>query len=245
MNAPLALLHGYPFNHRMWDKVKALLPSDLQVLAPDLPGMGRPASDQIPSIEVMADAVKAELELKNIPRAVIAGFSMGGYVALAFAEKYATAVKAFILVNSQAAADSEEMRQGRRRMVETIRAKGIAPALEAAIPKMFARGKPVPEDLAVVPRKAAEQFGPEGLMYALEAMARRPDRTAVLKSVPGPVLIIHSAEDQFIPAERARLLAGEIKNAEYVEIPGAGHATPLEASEAVARAIVNFITRLS
>src|SRR5258708_10908920 len=84
---PLVLLHGYPFEHTMWNKVNALLAND--VIAPDLRGFGptTPGNAE-PSLDVMADDIAAMLERKNIPRAIVAGFSMCGYVALSFAERF-------------------------------------------------------------------------------------------------------------------------------------------------------------
>jgi pimeloyl-ACP methyl ester carboxylesterase len=233
---PLVLLHGYPFDHTMWDKVVATFEPDRRFLALDLRGFGVEGAGAEPSLAVMAEDVGRQLP----GEAVIAGFSMGGYVALALAEKFPELVAGLALINSQAAADTDEVRQGRRTMIEKVRKEGTRAATEAAIPKLFANPR---EELTRYVLNGAERAGVPGIAWALEAMARRPDRTAVLQRLGKPMLIIHSTDDQFIPATRARDLAATLK-AKYIEIEGAGHCTPLEAPDKVAAALKEFVDGL-
>lgn len=230
---PLVLLHGYPFNHTMWEKVVAKFESDRRFLAPDLRGFGVATGSAEPSLELMADDVAQQLP----GEAVIAGFSMGGYVVLALAEKYPKLVAGIALINSQAAADSEEVKGGRRAMIEKVRKDGTRPATDAALTKLFAGPRP---DLAHFVLKGAERAGASGITWAIEAMARRPDRTSILRQLGKPILVVHSAGDKFIPVERARELAKNLP-AKYVEIEGAGHCTPLESPDKVAAALKDFV----
>jgi len=229
---PLVLLHGYPFNHTMWEKAVAKFEADRRFLAPDLRGFGVELGSAEPSLELMADDVAQQLP----GEAVVIGFSMGGYVALALAEKHPELVAGLALINSQTAADTEEARQGRRAMIEKVRKEGTRAATDAAIPKLFANPR---EELSRYALKGAERAGVAGITWALEAMARRPDRTQVLRQLGKPILILHSTEDKFIPVARARELATLLK-AKYVEIEGAGHCTPLEGPDKVAAAIKDF-----
>src|SRR4051812_37554591 len=113
---PLVLLHGYPFDHTMWDTVAASLVRE--VIAPDLRGFGQTALGEAePSIDVMADDIAHLLDHRKFGRAIVAGFSMGGYVALAFAERYPSRLSGLGLINSQALADTEEARAGRRAII--------------------------------------------------------------------------------------------------------------------------------
>jgi pimeloyl-ACP methyl ester carboxylesterase len=226
---PLVLLHGYPFDGSMWKRTRKHLAWDGEVIAPNL----WPTGVTEPSLDVLADDIAP---LVPGP-AMIAGFSMGGYVALALAERHPHVVAAIALINSQSAADSDEVRQARRTMIEKVKKDGIGPATEAALPKLFATQDP---ELTRYPVKGAERAGASGITWALEAMARRPDRTAILQQLGKPVLIVHSTDDKFIPVTRARDLANLLK-AKYVEISGAGHCTPLEAPDKVALALKEFI----
>ena len=238
---PLVLLHGYPFDHTLWDQVTARL--NCEVIAPDLRGFGgNPIGSEEPSLEVMAEDVAHLLQQKTQSRCVIAGFSMGGYVALAFAERHAPLVAGLGLINSQALADTEQTRTARRTMIEKVRREGPRAAVEAALPKLFAQANPAKEELARFPRRAAEQAGAAGISWALEAMARRPDRSAVLERLQVPLLLVHSTEDQFIPIQQFRAVAQKFPRSVSVEIPGAGHCSPLEKPDMVAQALSQLVS---
>jgi pimeloyl-ACP methyl ester carboxylesterase len=230
---PLLLLHGYPFDHTMWERVIAHLDREIKLIVPDLRGFGSNRASGEPSLDAMANDVAAALPGQTM----VAGFSMGGYVTLALADRHPHLVAGIALINSQSAADTDEVRQGRRMMIEKVKDQGIRPATEAALPKLFATQEP---DLAQYALKGAELAGPAGIAWGLEAMARRPDRTEVLQRLGKPVLIVHSPEDKFIPVTRARDLARSLK-AKYIEIPDVGHCTPLEAPDKVAAALREFI----
>jgi pimeloyl-ACP methyl ester carboxylesterase len=241
----LILLHGYPFDHTMWDKVLAALPADTKVITPDLPGFGQtPPGAKEPSLDVMADEIAKLLEGQKIPQAVLAGFSMGGYVALSFAERCPDRVAGLALINSQALADTDEVRAGRRTIIQKIREQGPRAATEAALPKLFGAANANNPELIRYPIEGANKAGVTGITWALEAMARRPDRTVIVQRLPVPLLILHTTEDKFIPVERARDLAKQKPSARYVEVAGAGHCSPLEAPEDVARALLELLKRV-
>ena len=241
---PLLLLHGYPFDHTMWEHVRSRLPKDRPVMAPDLPGFGRePVSTGEPSLNLMGDFIEEMLRRHDVESAVVAGFSMGGYVALSLLEKYPARVARLALINSQPFADSDEVRAGRRTMIQRVRQEGAEAASKAALMKLFAPGKSADPVLSGYVRRGAEAAGVDGITWALEAMAARPDRTSVLRDVPTPLLILHSAQDQFIPVERIRDLARNHPAATYVEVPGSGHCTPLESPDAVAGALNQLLSQ--
>lgn len=240
----LLLIHGYPFDHTLWDGVIAAIGEGFEVFAPDLRGFGgQPTGADEPALERMADDMKDLLDRRSIARAVVAGMSMGGYVALAFAERYPDRVAGLTLVSSQAAADTEEARANRRAMIQRVRREGPHVAADAISPKVFSPRNAGREELARYPKDGAAKAGAEGIAWALEAMARRPDRTGVLKALTVPVSIVHGLEDQLIPPDRARQLASLPRDAHYVEIPGAGHGTPLEAPAEVAIALKQLVQR--
>jgi pimeloyl-ACP methyl ester carboxylesterase len=240
----LVLLHGYPFEHTMWEKVVPRLPRDIKILTPDLRGFGQthlPPDE--PSLDLMADDIAKLLDGEKIPQAVLAGFSMGGYVTLSFAERYPERVNGLALINSQTLADTEEVRAGRRTIIQRVRQEGLRAATDAAMPKLFAPANAKPE-LVRYPLDGAKKAGVTGITWALEAMARRPDRTAVLQRLAVPRLILHTEEDKFIPVERARNLAKQIPEAVYLEIPVVGHCSPLEAPEEVIKALLELLKRV-
>jgi pimeloyl-ACP methyl ester carboxylesterase len=240
---PLVLVHGYPFDHSMWYSVIASLGSAAKVFAPDLPGFGRsgPPPDQLPSLEILADYLLHAAENHGHKRFVLVGMSMGGYVALALAEKYPERVAGLGLVSSQAASDTEETKQNRGALIQRLRKEGVSAAVQAILPKMFSPARQKQADLAALVTEGAEKAGVAGLCWALEAMAKRPDRTAMVQSLEIPVLVAHGTEDAIIPFPKARALAEACKKPQFVEIRGAGHATPLETPDHVAAGLATLI----
>jgi pimeloyl-ACP methyl ester carboxylesterase len=242
--ATLVLVHGYPFDHHMWDAVIASLGKTVPILALDLPGFGgRPLLPVEPSIEALADDLATELARRKIERVVLAGMSMGGYVALAFAERHASQVAALGIVSSQSIADTDEIRAGRLAMISKVATDGPDAAVEAAIPKLFSPQNARNNALTAIPHAGARSAGVEGIQWALRAMAGRQDRTGVLRALRVPISIIHGTEDQLIPVDRALQLAESLPGAEWAPIPGAGHATPLEAPTEVASALQRLCAR--
>jgi pimeloyl-ACP methyl ester carboxylesterase len=242
---PLVLIHGYPFSHSMWFSTIAALGTAARVIAPDLPGFGRNPvrTDGQPSLETMADYLVEVLDENEQARAVIAGMSMGGYVALAFAEKYPQRTRALGLISSQASADSAETRSARFEMIQKIRNQGPSVAAQGILPKLFSGPEPRHASLKEYPIEGANTAGAEGLSYALEAMARRPDRSALLRSLRSPILIVHGADDKIVPGAKARELAENCRNPILVELPGVGHASPLEAPDQVAAALARLMRK--
>jgi pimeloyl-ACP methyl ester carboxylesterase len=240
----LVLVHGYPFDHTLWDPVVALLKPTVKVMAPDLRGFGgQTIGPDEPSLDRMADDLERLLDQNEMERAVIAGMSMGGYVALAFAEHYPERLAGLALISSQALADSEETRANRRAMIVKVRREGPAVAAQAVLPKLFGAGNSTKPEFTRFATIGAAGAGVEGIAWALEAMARRPDRTALLKSLRIPVLLVQGDADQLIPVERAREMAKLPVDMRYVEIHGAGHATPIEAPTQVADGLLDLVKR--
>lgn len=214
-------------------------------VAPDLPGFGKnPVADGEPSLERMADYVLQLIDRQLVDRFILGGFSMGGYVSLALAQKIPQRISGLALINSQPFADSDEVRAGRRTIIQKVREEGVEPAIKAALPKLFASEHANNPELTRFAKEGAEKAGVAGITWALEAMARRPDRSEFLANFDVPKLIIHSPEDKFIPVEKVRTLATQLSNLQYTEIAEAGHCTPLEAPEAVAKALGDWAMRV-
>lgn len=240
---PLILIHGYPFDHSMWKFVVAELKDQTKIFTPDLPGFGdNPTANADPSIDLMADAVDKLFELHRFKRAVVAGMSMGGYVALSLAARHKDRLAGLGLISTQAVADTPEAQQARRTLIEKIQHEGTKPA-EALLPKLFGAASSKNKEFEHFAIEGAKNAGVEGITWALEAMARRVDQSEMLRRLTVPTLVFHGADDQIIPAERARKLADMIPNGKYVEVPGVGHGTPLESPKQLADALLELLRR--
>ncbi|HMB21713.1 MAG: alpha/beta fold hydrolase [Chloroflexota bacterium] len=230
---PLVLLHGYPLDHHLWDEVAPLLEDTFDLILPDLRGFGESTTvDSFYAMEDFASDIAGLLDQLRIQKAAIAGHSMGGYVALAFARLYPERVLGLGLVASQAAADPPDRKEARYKSAAEVAEYGVASVVETMAPK-FTTNKRL-QDFA---RQSMEQQQPAAYISALKAMAERVDSTPILSSFVFPVVLIHGDADGLIPIDRAREVKAALPQAHLVEISGAGHMPMMENKEETAKAL--------
>jgi pimeloyl-ACP methyl ester carboxylesterase len=238
---PLVLLHAFPFDRRMWADDAAALADRHRVITVDLPGFGESPLGASTSIAGFADDVAALLDELGVPMAAIAGLSMGGYVALAFAERHPARLAALVLADTRAGADSPEGRQAREDGIRKVRADGTAEFLDGIPFRLLSSHAPEPLRRRV--RGLAEQRA-DGIVAALAAMRDRPDRTAELGSIACPTLVLVGGDDSVTPPSEARAMAAAIPGARLAELAGAGHLANLEAPRAFDDAVAELLTIL-
>jgi len=201
---PVVLIHGFAEDGTVWEHQVAYLKNRFQLIIPDLPGSGRsPVNDADWSMEYFAQCIHHILDQENIKTASMIGHSMGGYITLAFAEKYPNRLQSFGLFHSTAYADSEEKKTARRRGIEFIQQYGAAKFLEQSYPNLFSdiSKKHQPELVNKLLARYAN-FVSQSLVNYYQAMMVRPDRTHVLKNFSRPVLFIMGKLDNTIPFEQ-------------------------------------------
>jgi pimeloyl-ACP methyl ester carboxylesterase len=197
---PIVLVHGFGEDYHVFDKQVEALKEKYKLIVPHLPGTGRSAISDTVSMESMADGIKEILERENISRTIIIGHSMGGYITLAFAEKYPDMLKGFGLLHSSAYADSELKIAARRKSIEFIKQYGAPTFLESTTPNLFAEANRIQMgDYIKSFSSAISYILPNVLITFYEAMINRPDRTNILKRASVPVLFIVGKEDQTVP----------------------------------------------
>ncbi len=231
--ATLVLIHGYPLDHTTWDEVAPLLEGDFDLIIPDLRGFGESdvmeADDSI--IDFASDIAGLLTHLK-VKRAFLAGHSMGGYVALAFAREFPERVSGLALISSQAQEDSPDRKAGRYATAKQVLEQGVGPVVESLTPKLSAD----PRVQAFV-RELMSKQRPLGVYIALTAMAERPDSSDLLPTFTFPVVVVHGDADALIPVERGRELKAALPSAHYSELVGIGHMSMMEDPQAVADAL--------
>jgi pimeloyl-ACP methyl ester carboxylesterase len=210
-NGPaVILIHGFAEDGATWDNMAGPLSACCRLIIPDLPGSGRssallttgPAAPLF--IEDLAAAVRALLDHLDIEKCIMIGHSMGGYIALAFAEKYPDRLTALGLFHSTAYPDSEEKKAIRHKSIEFIRKNGADLFIRQSTPGLFGQytQQHRPELIdAMIDRYTG--FSPDSLIGYYQAMITRPDRTAILREFHGPVLFIIGEEDTIIPLQSA------------------------------------------
>jgi 3-oxoadipate enol-lactonase len=232
----IVLLHGYCGSSSYWESVLPHIKGIGKVIVPDLRGHG---SSTAPKAEVyemtdMADDLAMLLEVLGEEQAVIVGHSLGGYVTLAFAEKYASKLRAYGLVHSTALADAEAAKANRDRAAETIKRQGIGTFVEGLVPKLFA---PAHAETMGEQVEAAKTIGrgtaPEAAIATAVGMKLRPDRSAVLRDAAVPVLLVAGEEDGVVPPERTLVeQAGPAARRALLE--NCGHMSMYEQPERIA-----------
>lgn len=244
--ACLVLLHGFPLDHRMWDGVVALLPADVTVVVPDLPGLGASPLDPDlePSVESSADAVAAAVREAGIESAVVAGLSMGGYVAMALAERHPDLVAGLALVDTRSTPDSAEARSKRLRVADEVLAAHSVAAVSDVSALVGATTRSHRPDVVARLESWAREQSPEGVAWSQRAMAARPDRSAVLSTLAGPSTVVVGEEDELTPPTAAEHMVALLTGAHYVVVPGAGHMSAVEAPAEVAAALVDVVRRV-
>ena len=230
---PLVLLHGYPLDHHLWDEVVPLLKDTFDLIIPDLRGFGESTTVDTPyTMDDLATDIAGLLGHIGIQKTAIAGHSMGGYVALAFARLYPTRVTGLGLVSSQVLADPSDRKEGRYKSAAEVAEKGIGSVVEAMTTKFTSDPR-----LQVFARESMQKQKPAAYIGALKAMAERADSTPLLSTITYPVVIVHGDADVLIPIDRAREVKAAIPRAHLIELSGVGHMPMMAAKEQTADAL--------
>lgn len=259
----LVLLHAFPLHSAMWDGVLAVLDRQLDplpgsLLLVDLPGLGAsPVPAGQPDLAVSADAVVAAMDAEGIDRAVLAGVSMGGYVALAIARRHPERLAGLGLIDTKATADGEEARANRERVAQAVTGaegtQALLPSLDALLGETTRRDRP-----QIVERVRGWMLDANaaGVAWSQRAMAGRPDSTDVLASLSVsftgsgagsgglPVAVVVGAEDGLTPLSEAEAMVAALTGdpaapsaVTLTVVPAAGHLAAIEQPEPVAQAL--------
>lgn len=244
---PVVLIHGYPFNRSLWNEQVAALSGSYRVIAPDLRGFGESGlSNGSSTMSRMAQDVAALLDHLEIPRVTIGSLSMGGYVAFAFYKQFASRVRALILADTRAQADTEEAKQNRAQQAEKALAEGMAGIADAMLPKLL-----TPETVSKRPevvkrvRDMMLKTKPEGAAAALRGMAERDDQTLLLSKITVPTLILVGAEDAITPVADSEKMNERVAGSRLVVLENAGHVSNLERTEQFNEALLDFLSESS
>ena len=234
----ILLLHGFPLDGAMWSGVARLLAPRLRVLKPDLPGRENTPAEA-DGMEGYADFVEAVL--RELPAPVgLAGFSMGGYVALALMKRRPEKIRALALVDTRAAADDAAGKAKRDEAIAKLRAEGVRAIADSMVEKLLAHDSLRKGELVERVRRIMLRQDPKTIAADLKAMKERPDSTTFLSEISVPALVVVGEQDVLTPPSEAREMAAAIPGARLVTIPEAGHLTPMERPKAVAEALGDF-----
>jgi len=198
MKKTVVLLHGIGENSTIWNDYATTLTKEYNVILPEYARLS-----QLKTMEDYAEFVHDIVVEQGVEKCALIGHSMGGYIALAFAEKYPQMLSGFGLFHSTAFADSEEKKEARNKIIETIKKSGSAVFVRASTPTLYTEefAKLHPE---IIEKhiEHASQFPPEAFIAGMQAIRDRPDRRSVLKALRVPVMFIIGEKDKSIsPAD--------------------------------------------
>jgi pimeloyl-ACP methyl ester carboxylesterase len=220
------LLHGFGEDGTVWKAQFDIFPNN-KLIIPDLPGSGQSGMIEDMSMEGLAEAVGEIIKTENKAQSqsqgiILIGHSMGGYITLAYAERYPDDLAAFGLFHSTAYADTEEKKEIRRKGIAFTEKYGAFEFLKTAIPNMYG-----PATLEASPQlierhiQSLQQFSKAALIAYYESMIRRPDRTHVLRQNKIPVLFVLGKHDAAVPLQ---------DGLQQSHLPGVSHVHILEDS---------------
>ena len=239
----IVLLHGFLENQTMWQGLVPELSQKYRVITIDLLGHGESGCvGYVHSMEDNAEAVHSVLSKLRIRKAIFVGHSMGGYVALAFAELYPTGVKGLVLMNSTSKADSEERKANRDRAIKAVK-KDYIGFVRLSIANLFNpdnRDRLVNEIEKV--RAEALKTPLQGIVASLEGMKIRKDRETLLRSATYPSLLVLGKKDPVLNYQDG-LKQIENTTTKLVTFPD-GHMSHIENRAALLRVLVDFFKRI-
>lgn len=238
----LVLLHGFLQNQEIWSYYSLTLMRSMRVITIDLPGHGYSDTfGDVHTMDFMASAVKAVLDAAGVQQCVMIGHSMGGYVALAFAEQYSYYLRGLGLMNSHAMADTPEKSRCRQEACELV-CENRARYIVEFIPELFdvSKRQLLAQEIKDLQDQCLETKT-EGVLAALRGMAERRSRIHVLRRLEVPVLFVLGKNDPRIPLEIGVSQALEPKYSEIMLIDDVAHMAHLEEREYVKLRLINFV----
>nr|WP_314753219.1 alpha/beta fold hydrolase [uncultured Capnocytophaga sp.] len=239
----LVFLHGFLEDSTVWKTLSEALSNTYKTISIDLLGHGKtPTIAPIHTMEMMAEEVKTVLDNENISKCTLVGHSMGGYVALAFAELFPKYIDGLVLLNSTPLPDSEEKKANRDRVLKVIE-KEKELFVRTAITNLFS------EENRSIMTTALQQLirigiatPNEGIAAASLGMKERPDRTSVLQYLSAKKLFILGKEDALIPYQKMIAL-GESTGMQSAVLEG-GHLVYIENEAATIEVLRNFMKQI-
>lgn len=239
---PFVLLHGYLESLKIWDAFADKLKNHYRTISIDLPGHGGSGViAPVHTMELMAECVLAVLDTLAVKKILLAGHSMGGYVALALADLYPERLEGLCLFHSTPFADTEEKKANRDRESAAVKKGKKEIIFQVNIPKGFADDN-LHKYHAEVERAREIAFGTpdEGIVAALQGMKERPDRSRILSHSQVPVLWILGRKDNYISYEAAIQQSILNEKGRLLTLDGAGHMGFIEEPETALKGILSF-----
>ncbi len=240
----IVFLHGFLESLEIWEDYAKSLSESYRIVCIDLPGHGKSENiGYVHEMGLMSDCVKEVLRFLQITKCVMIGHSMGGYVTLAFAEKYEQNLKGFALFHSHAAPDPEEKKKDRDKAIQVVKRNPVI-LINELVPNLFAtenRDKYRKEIEKI--KNIAAAMTRRGIVNCLEGMKDRADKREILKKTKVPVLLILGKKDPVMNYDALKPQSQLSEQIQFLAVENAGHMGFYEAREECFLAIKKFIRK--
>jgi len=239
----IVLLHGFLENKSMWDAFVPEFSKKNRIITIDLLGHGETeCMGYVHSMEKNAEIVHAVLTELRIRKAIFLGHSMGGYVALAFAEMYPDYIKGLVLLNSTSRADSDERKANRDRAIKAVK-QSFANFISLSIANLFSEeNRERLKDSIELVKKEALKTPLQGIVASLEGMKIRMDREVLLHLTQYPKMLILGKKDPVLPYEETKEQIEETA-VQLVTFPD-GHMSSIENETELTKVLLEFFKRV-
>ncbi|MDP3891304.1 alpha/beta fold hydrolase [Nocardioides sp.] len=236
MSRALVLLHGVGLDHTMWEPLRSLLPSDLSVVAPDLPGHGAyPPPHRATSLAELADAIVQEVP----PGAHLVGFSLGALIAQHLAIHRPELVGTITSVSSVCRRTPQERTAVLARL--DLARRDFPASVEASIERWYA-GTGTPDELVARTRTTLLANDPDSFRSCYRVFATADGELGpLLGDITAPALAVTGELDPGSTPQMAHRLADAVPDGRVVVVPGARHMLPVQDPEALASCLTDFL----
>lgn len=243
---PIIFIHGFPFDKSMWEGQIELLKKTHRVIAYDIRGYGKSsAGEDEQSIRLFADDLLNFMDALYIEKAIVCGFSMGGYTLLSASSRYAKRFEALILCDTQCIADSTELKEKRNETIAQVKAGKIHAFTETFLVSVFCQqSMQLKPEIVQKARTIILNTSPITIAGGLAAISQRWETATTLHEINVPTLILCGKEDNVTPVEQAEFMHKNIENSIMHIIENAGHMSNLEQPEQFNKFLSNFIKSL-
>jgi pimeloyl-ACP methyl ester carboxylesterase len=242
-NLPIIFIHGFPYDHTMWDYQIEELSKDYFCVTYDIRGLGESyIGDGQYTMEAFVWDLYSVMDELHIQKPILCGLSMGGYIALRAVEKEPSRFSGLILCDTRAESDDNAGKIKRSNAIDKINVQGVEAFVNEFVPNCF--HPKTPKKLSEIYERIfniTKNQNSLGVKGALLAMLSRQDTTDSLKKIKIPTLVLVGVEDALTPPKIMKKIANKIKKSKFYVVPKSGHIAPLENPDFVNKKVKKFI----
>jgi pimeloyl-ACP methyl ester carboxylesterase len=245
-NKAIVFIHGFPYDHTMWDKQINELKSNYFCVTYDIRGLGQsPIGDGQYTMESFVDDLEIIINELKLDKPVLCGLSMGGYISLRAVERNESNYSGLILCDTRSASDTDDGKIKRAENIKKINTLGVKHFISEFVPHCFSVKSITDsnEEYANVLNKSLNSNA-IGVKGCLLAMSGRTDTTSYLSRIKIPTLLLCGEDDRLTPPDTMELMAEQIPNSHFEIVPDAGHMSPIENGSFVNNRIKRFLARI-